>query len=276
MANRLRPTLAAVLILGSVPALAQDLVPNGGFESWLTGEPVSWSTNNYALPGAVTQSADAHSGSSALRGEPKQLTPGHLAAPVIQSAGSGFPLSRRWASLRGYYKFTSVERDALDITVLLFRNGQVIGTGYFADSVSRTAYTSFTMPLGYLVDSIPDTGFVLVSMHSESSFGDSLHLGSFFLLDDLVFVDDSGSVCPISLYGDVNASGDIKSSDVIYLVNYVLKAGAEPLPCPAAGDINCDGQIKASDIVLLVNYVFKAGAPPCDVCAIIPGIWSCP
>jgi hypothetical protein len=268
--------LAAGLLWAPDSTRAQDFVPNGDFETWVAGEPAAWSTSNYALPGSVTQSANAHTGSSALQGEPKELSPGHMAAPVIQSAAGGFPLSARWTRLNGFYQLASVGRDAVDITVLLFRNSQIVGTGYFADTVSRPGYTPLAVPLGYSVDSIPDTGFIFISMHSEAGFGDSLHVGSYFRLDDLAFTNDSGAVCPIELSGDVNASGDIKSSDVIYLVNYVLKAGADPLPCAASGDVNCDGEIKASDIIILVNYVFKAGASPCDVCAIIPAIWNCP
>jgi hypothetical protein len=49
--------------------------------------------------------------------------------------------------------------------------------------------------------------------------------------------------CAVALTGDVNLSGTVTPSDIIYLVNYVLKAGATPLPCRAAGDVNCDGAI---------------------------------
>ena len=76
--------------------------------------------------------------------------------------------------------------------------------------------------------------------------------------------------------GDVNESSTITSSDVIYLVNYVFKAGPTPLPCKAAGDVNCDGAVSSSDVILLVNHVFKSGPLTCDVCTLIPGTWTCP
>lgn len=82
--------------------------------------------------------------------------------------------------------------------------------------------------------------------------------------------------CTIGMTGDVNLSGTIVSSDIVYLVNYIFKAGPEPLPCAASGDVNCDGEVKSSDIVYLVNYVLKAGAAPCDVCTLVPGLWPCP
>lgn len=82
--------------------------------------------------------------------------------------------------------------------------------------------------------------------------------------------------CPITKSGDINMNGTVTSADIIALVNYVFKGGAAPLPCPAAGDVNCSGTVTSADIIALVNYVFKAGAPPCDICTIIPSLWSCP
>jgi hypothetical protein len=84
------------------------------------------------------------------------------------------------------------------------------------------------------------------------------------------------AACPVVLTGDADNSSEVKLSDVIVLVNYVLKAGPDPVPCPAAGDVNCDGEVKLSDVIYLVNYVLKAGLVPCDVCTLIPGTWSCP
>jgi hypothetical protein len=91
---------------------------------------------------------------------------------------------------------------------------------------------------------------------------------------DFVYTLTGG--CPVTLTGDVQSSGDVNSTDIIYLVNYVLKGGPGPVPCPAGGDANCDGVVNSTDIIYLVNYVLKGGQPPCDVCTLIPGTWSCP
>jgi len=272
----LNVALTAGLWLASTPLKAQDPIPNGDFETWLAGEPAGWLSSNYALPGSITQTPDARSGSSALKGEPIELTPGAFAPPFLQSQAPGFPVTQRRHVLGGFYKLTSVGQDAVDVTVLLYRNGSSIGTGYFTTSVEQSTYAEFSASIVYTVDSVPDAGFIFISMHTGDTVGTNMHSGSMFLLDDLVLSMDSASNCPVALTGDLDISGDIKASDIIYLVNYVLKAGPEPLPCPASGDTNCDGEVKASDIVNLVNYVFKAGAAPCDVCSLIPGVWSCP
>jgi hypothetical protein len=82
--------------------------------------------------------------------------------------------------------------------------------------------------------------------------------------------------CPITTPGDLNGTADVTGSDIIYVVNYVYKAGPDPQPCPAAADMNCSGDITGADVIFMVNYVFKAGPQPCDVCPMIPGTWTCP
>jgi hypothetical protein len=82
--------------------------------------------------------------------------------------------------------------------------------------------------------------------------------------------------CPVTLTGDANNTGSINSADIIHLVNYVFKSGPSPLPCEASGDVNCSGLVTTADVIGMVNYVFKSGPEPCDVCTLIPGIWSCP
>jgi hypothetical protein len=68
------------------------------------------------------------------------------------------------------------------------------------------------------------------------------------------------------LAGDVNASGTVSSADIIFLVNYVFKAGPAP-PSLAIADVNADCAITSSDIIAMVNYIFKSGAEPLIGCA---------
>lgn len=72
-----------------------------------------------------------------------------------------------------------------------------------------------------------------------------------------------GLACCNGNRGDVNSTGVINSSDIIYLVNYVFKGGPEPLPVSEVGDVNCSGVVNSSDVIYLVNYVFKGGLAPC-------------
>lgn len=75
--------------------------------------------------------------------------------------------------------------------------------------------------------------------------------------------------CAVLITGDVDVSGAVTSSDLIIMVNYIFKSGAEPQPQAEAGDVDCSGTLTSADLVKMVNYVFKSGAPPCNVCTII-------
>jgi len=66
--------------------------------------------------------------------------------------------------------------------------------------------------------------------------------------------------------GDVNDDCIINSADIIYLVNYVFKGGAEPLPTVEAGNANCLTDVTSADIIFLVNFIFKGGDPPLGEC----------
>jgi hypothetical protein len=63
--------------------------------------------------------------------------------------------------------------------------------------------------------------------------------------------------------GDVNRDGKNSVSDIVYLINYLLKGGPEPY-LPYRGDVNCDQKVSISDVVYLINYLFKSGPEPCS------------
>jgi len=67
----------------------------------------------------------------------------------------------------------------------------------------------------------------------------------------------------VTLPGDANADGSFTAADIIYLVNYVFKAGDPPV-VPGHGDANCSGSTTSADIIHMVNFVFKTGDPPCS------------
>jgi hypothetical protein len=60
--------------------------------------------------------------------------------------------------------------------------------------------------------------------------------------------------------GDANVDGKVSVSDVVYLINYLFKGGAEPFV--AYSDANGDSKISVSDVVYLINYLFKGGPAP--------------
>jgi hypothetical protein len=146
----------------------------------------------------ITQSSDAHSGSSSVRGDNVMAQTIVLQPLLISGAigGHGFPISERYANLTGYYKFNAVGVDNLSIVVAPFKNGQVIGVGAFQYFAAST-YTLFTIPIYYSNNQTPDSCQISITIGNNSG---PVNLGSYFLLDDLAFsgitadVDDEGNV----------------------------------------------------------------------------------
>ncbi len=75
-----------------------------------------------------------------------------------------------------------------------------------------------------------------------------------------IYWADTEALC---ISGDVDISGGIDISDVIYLINYLFRGGPAPEPM-FAGDSNHDGEVTVSDVIYLINYLFKAGPKPCQ------------
>jgi len=259
-------------------ALAQNPIPNPGFEDWTSGEPDHWFTTNIAAQGTIVQSSDARSGNWAIEGNVVEVIPGFTFPPSFQSEnGLGFLVSQRYGSLGAYLKFNPVDSEIVVISVLMYKDGVNIGGGVGFDSTGQSVYEEIVVPITYGTSEIPDTAVIFCGMTSAGE-GSLVDLGAWFRFDDFSFgpADTGGTSCPVVVTGDANLAGGVNSTDIIYLVNYVLKAGPLPLPCEAAGDPNCDGAVNSTDIIYLVNFVLKGGPAPCDVCTLVPGTWSCP
>ncbi len=75
--------------------------------------------------------------------------------------------------------------------------------------------------------------------------------------------DGIGDACEgcCVLRGDVNSTGSINVSDLVYLVAYSFQSGPAPV-CAEEGDVNGSGTINVSDLVYLVAYSFQSGPAP--------------
>ena len=181
--------LLLITFISFTPLFSQT-VPNGGFESWTSGIPDNWLTSN-VLPivVTVTQSAAAHSGSSSARGDVINFS-GTTLGPLLQTgvAGSGFPISQRFASCTGYYQFNSVLGDRLQIVAFAVKSRNPVAAGELILNPAA-GWTQFNIDLQYLSADTPDTAYVQIAIIGPTSSND-LHVGSYFLLDD---VDLSGT-----------------------------------------------------------------------------------
>jgi iron complex transport system substrate-binding protein len=68
------------------------------------------------------------------------------------------------------------------------------------------------------------------------------------------YVQETQDIIP----GNVNSDGKVSVSDVVCLILYLFRGGAEPFPLCKA-DVNDDNKVSVSDVVYLINYLFKGG-----------------
>jgi hypothetical protein len=137
----------------------------------------------------------------------------------------------------------------------------VTGTSY--DSISRFDYATvrydrdgnqlwverFNGPASLYDEAyaiaIDNFGNVCVTGKSHSAFGEDFTTIKYVQL----------------LRGDANGNGEIEPGDIVYLVNYLFRGGASPVPLQA-GDCNCDGEVGPGDVVYLINFLFRGWSPP--------------
>lgn len=62
--------------------------------------------------------------------------------------------------------------------------------------------------------------------------------------------------------GDANGDKNINILDATFIINYLYKGGAAPIP-PEAANANCDGATNILDVTFLINYLYKLGPAPC-------------
>jgi hypothetical protein len=164
-------------------SIASAQIPNAGFESWTAlGAPTGWTTLNIpplAVP--ITQSNDAHSGSSSMQGT-VVLYLGAAAYPPM--AWFSFPISTASGALNGWYKFSPVGGDLIEAAVFFYKNGIAIAAGDLSWGTSASNYTQFSVPIS--ASPAPDSAWIEIVITPSPSSSDT-HVGSKFNIDDLSF-----------------------------------------------------------------------------------------
>jgi hypothetical protein len=65
-----------------------------------------------------------------------------------------------------------------------------------------------------------------------------------------------GTIFTDVISGDANSDAMVDVADVVYLLNYLFKAGKPPVPL-GLGDYNQDGEVNVADVVALLNFLFR-------------------
>jgi hypothetical protein len=172
-------------------ASAQILNPS--FEDWNTFDPVNWSsTDDDGSIDAITESSDAHDGSSSVRMGVVDLSgfgiPPYLFS--IDDNGNYYTVSQKHGSLKGWYKFSPVGNDVMYIVIgMLDSDSSAIGAGAVTITNAITNWTEFNIPIFYTPGS-PNPVATLITIHISNGTGFA-NVGSFALIDQLSFTDPS-------------------------------------------------------------------------------------
>jgi hypothetical protein len=214
--NLVRFAVIALVALGFTHNRGSAQIPNPGFESWTGGIPDGWFTSNIIIPGAaslvnVTQSTDAHGGSSAAQGTVIDYF-GSPYAPLLWSGvdALGFPINSRPEALHGWYKLTSEGGDVLDVVVSTQAHGVGNGVGALLEATPQSTYKEFVANIYYANAETPDTAWVTIVLANITT--GTPHVGSTFWIDDLIF----GAAVPTDVKGFGNGMPDAFALDQNY------------------------------------------------------------
>ncbi|MEL6822172.1 MAG: T9SS type A sorting domain-containing protein [Calditrichota bacterium] len=186
---------------------AQNEVLNPGFENWTAGQPDNWVTTNVPnLVTNITQSSDAFTGNSSLKGEIGTFQ-GNPFGPSIQaSQGFGAPIlniTKNYTQLTGYYKVNITPGTVVVvISTLIDANSGQVATMVDTLSVSATDWTQFTLDYDYSNGSGGQATQATIQI-ALGSDGGGFQIGDYYLVDDIALVNPVG-IEPIEENGVVN------------------------------------------------------------------------
>ena len=161
-----------------------------------------------------------------------------------------------------WYDVTNYGVDGIHVEVVNALSGvpdtlDFIGTGGALDSLLNTG--NDWLQYSYDLSFIPPGTSVRVRF-SFTSDDEYTYDGEGFYIDDVRVGPKTSTWFP----GDVNGDQVVDLADIVFLINYLFKAGPAPDPLER-GDLNHDGEITLADIVYLINYLYKEGPPPLSV-----------
>ena len=156
-------TIAPALIFLTV-VNAQE-IPNNSFEDWSGGDPVSWQTSDSPGLDAVSQSSDAYEGNSSAFMQVLDAGQGLVLNPDLQvtdgSGGIGTPVTQRYSSFGGYYKFIQNGNELFNVQISMQLNGNQIGTAALPFGATDN-WTEFSLPIVYTSGETPDRAQILI------------------------------------------------------------------------------------------------------------------
>ena len=222
MKTKITLSLFAILI---TTLLGAQNVPNGGFEDWVDGEPVDWTTNNVGPLTTFSQSIISHSGSYAVRG---QTDSEETIVPIIEAGydNLGFPVSEKYEQLSFWYQYVEEGSDYLFVTVkIVDEDYSILGHANLEIEDATEEYTLGILPIVYDAPGTPAFALISFSLY-DATGGDPPDSETYFLIDD------------INLSGSVGIDEQLQTEISIY-------------PNPATDMLNVKAEIEVEQISIL-------------------------
>lgn len=174
-----------ITLLGAGSLLAQNPLPNPGFEEWVDGNPTGWTTNNNQFTGQPVSPNDmGHSGASAGRGTYLGL----ISAPIINTIDASshpLPITQAYERLTFYYQLQLASTQGTEIFAAgaIFTDAGGATVGQAASIFQRTANTSTWT---YADVPVTNTGSDPVGVNVSFTLnGPDAVVGSYFVVDDV-------------------------------------------------------------------------------------------
>lgn len=162
-----------------------DVIPNGDFEQWtseLFDAPADWYTieadNGSYVVNRIDKTTEAAAGNYALKlsNDPSGGRPSY--AQVGKNSNSNqavFPVAGRHQTFNVFLKFLPQGGDTLNISAMLYKNGNPIAFGWMNVDTLVPNYKGFEMLIDYQGSLlIPDSASVAVRLGSDTAYGSSI------------------------------------------------------------------------------------------------------
>lgn len=194
--------VSLVFLFASTASMhGQDMITNHSFEEW-DEVPVGWINPLFGVGVQnVVQSTDAQDGSLSVK--LVVLWNDNLGGYVPVSLNS-LPnvVTENHASLYGYYKGTSVGGDMLTVSVFVYNDGMIAGTGFFNTTTSTSEWTQFSVPINYVGSIVGSEAYIYFIVNGDD---DLVHDGTEFFVDNMSW-DGSTGINDRMLVHDVTVS----------------------------------------------------------------------
>lgn len=192
--------LAALLFVLTILINAQ--IPNKGFENWTTTgnyeNPNGWATmNNFSVGTFYSCEKSDDSYPVGVGNYSIKLTNNTAFSQMTGGFGMtatnafdypfkpAFPIIGHPTSLKGYYKYVSINNDSMFVEIILFNEGTIVCNNEFVTYATTTEWTPFNVPISNYVTA--DSATIIMSAFYPSHPTDVPKGNSSLKIDNLNF-----------------------------------------------------------------------------------------